>query len=255
MSALSDKVCIITGASSGIGEATAIELGRRGSKVILAARRGDRIETLARQIVKCGGHAVAVECDVTQRDQVASVIDIAMRDFGRVDILINNAGIMPLAPMAKCRMDDWDAMIDVNLKGLLYGIGLTLPIMLAQGDGHIVNVSSVAGRRVFPNGCVYCGTKHAVHAISEGLRQELADLHKQQGNKIRVSVIAPGVVTTELPDSIRDNETREQASGYYSSLPGPLLSQDIADSIVYCLQAPEHVNVNEVLIRPSSQIG
>jgi len=254
MSVLSDKVCIVTGASSGIGEATAIELGKRGANLVLAARRADRLESLAKQIVKDGGHAVAVECDVVDRSQVQTVVDTAMKDFGRIDVVINNAGIMPLAPMVKCRMDDWDAMIDINIKGLLYGIGLTLPVMLKQNSGHIINVSSVAGRRLFPNGCVYCGTKHAVHAISEGLRQELAEMHKDDGNKIRVSVIAPGVVTTELPDSIRDDETREQASAYYGSIAGPLLSEDIAASIVYCLEAPPHVDVNEVLIRPTAQM-
>jgi len=255
MSTLADKVVVITGASSGIGEATARALASKRSNLVLAARRTDRIETLARSIVNDqGGHAVAVTCDVTQRDQVKAVIDTAVKDFGRVDVLINNAGIMPLAPMAKCRMDDWDKEIDINIKGLLYGIGYALPVMLEQKTGHIVNISSVAGRIVFPGAAVYCGTKHAVHAISEGLRSELAEQAKEDGNRIRVTNIAPGVVRTELSDSICDDESRETAKGYYESFEEPLRSEDIADSIVYALESPAHVNVNEILIRPARQV-
>jgi NADP-dependent 3-hydroxy acid dehydrogenase YdfG len=161
---------------------------------------------------------------------------------------------MPLAPLAKCRMDDWDAMIDVNVKGLLYGVGLALPIMLAQKTGHIINVSSVAGRRLFNGGAVYCGTKHAVHAISEGLRGELSERAAEDGNQIRVTIIAPGVVKTELPDSIRDEETREVSRQYYDGLPGPLMSEDIAASILHAIQAPPHVDINEILIRPTAQV-
>jgi len=254
MSILADKVVIITGASSGIGEATARALAKKRSNLVLAARRSDRLEALAKAVVEEGGHAVTVTCDVANRDQVKAVIDTAMKDFGRVDVLINNAGIMPLAPMAKCRMDDWDKEIDVNIKGLLYGIGHALPIMLEQKSGHIVNISSVAGRVVFPGAAVYCGTKHAVHAISEGLRSELAEQARDDGNRIRVTNIAPGVVKTELSDSIYDDESREAAKGYYESFEQPLQSEDIAESIVYALEAPEHVNVNELLIRPSRQV-
>lgn len=254
MSSLADKTIIITGASSGIGEATALALAKKRSNLVLTARRRDRIESLAKSIVKDGGHAVAVAGDVAKRDQVKAVIDTATKDFGRVDVLINNAGIMPLAPMAKCRMDDWDAEIDINIKGLLYGIGYALPHMLQQKTGHIVNISSVAGRVVFPGAAVYCGTKHAVHAISEGLRSELAEQAKDDGNQIRVTTIAPGVVRTALSDSIYDDESREQAKGYYESFDAPLQSEDIAASIVYALEAPDHVNVNEILIRPTRQV-
>jgi len=251
---LSEKVCIVTGSSSGIGEATALALGQRGAKVVLAARRADRLDDLAGRIEQAGGAALAVACDVTDRAQVKSMVGRTMETFGRIDVLINNASIMPLAPLAKCRIDDWDAMIDVNVKGLLYGIGFVLPIMLAQKTGHIINVSSVAGRRLFNGGAVYCGTKHAVHAISEGLRGELSELATEDGNQIRVTIIAPGVVKTELPDSIRDEETREVSRQYYDGLPGPLMSEDIAASILHAIEAPPHVDINEILIRPTAQV-
>lgn len=254
MSVLSDKVVVITGASSGIGAATAEALGHKGARLVLAARRADRIQRLAESIVKSGGHAIAVACDVSQREQVKNLIEAATSKFDRLDVLINNAGIMPLAPMAKCRIDDWDAEIDINVKGLLYGIGYALPIMLEQKTGHIVNVSSVAGRVVFPGAAVYCGTKHAVHVISDGLRSELAEKAKEDGNQIRVTIIAPGVVATELPDSIRDDHTREISKEYYGSFEEPLNSEDIAASMLYALEAPPHVNVNEILIRPRAQV-
>jgi NADP-dependent 3-hydroxy acid dehydrogenase YdfG len=254
MSTLSDKVAIITGASSGIGQAAAVELARQNAKIVLAARRSDRLEALTKQIVEAGGHALPVVCDVAQRSQVKAVIDRTVETFGRIDILINNAGVMPLAPMAKCRMDDWDYQIDINIKGLLYGIGYALPHMLEQKSGHIINVSSVAGRIIFPGAAVYCGTKHAVHAITDGLRSELAERSREDGSQIRVTVIAPGVVTTELADSILDEETREGAKAYYGSMPGPLTSEDIAASILYALTAPPHVDVSEILIRPTAQV-
>jgi NADP-dependent 3-hydroxy acid dehydrogenase YdfG len=254
MNTLSEKVCIVTGASSGIGEATALALGGRGAKVALAARRADRLENLADRIRQAGGEALPVVCDVVDRGHVKSMVEKTMQGWGRIDVLINNAGIMPLAPLAKCRMDEWDAMIDLNIRGLLYGIGFVLPIMLSQKSGHIVNVSSVAGRRVFPGGAVYCGTKYAVHAISEGLRSELSERATEDGNQIRVTIIAPGVVMTELPDSIRDEETREATRQYHQSLPGKLRSEDIAESILHALEAPPHVDINEILVRPTAQV-
>jgi NADP-dependent 3-hydroxy acid dehydrogenase YdfG len=254
MSVLADKVAIITGASSGIGQATAIALAERNCKVVLAARREDRLAQIKQQVVSAGGHALAVPCNVAERDQVQQMVQRAIDTFGRIDILINNAGVMPLAPMAKCRMDDWDYQIDINIKGLLYCTGYALPAMLEQKSGHIVNVSSVAGRVVFPGAAVYCGTKHAVHAISDGLRSEMAERSREDGNQIRVTIIAPGVVTTELPDSILDEETREGAKKYYGAIPGPLTSEDIAASILYAVQAPPHVDVSEILIRPTAQV-
>jgi NADP-dependent 3-hydroxy acid dehydrogenase YdfG len=255
MSTLRDRVCVITGASSGIGEAAAVALAERGARVVLGARRVDRLDDLTDRIVGSGGAAVAVACDVARREQVEALVRRAMDEWGRVDVLVNNAGIMPLAPLIACRVEDWDAMIDVNLKGLLYGVAAALPIMLEQKTGHIVNVSSVAGRRVFPGGTIYCATKHAVHALSEGLRHELAERAKTDSNAIRVSVLAPGVVRTELPDSIRDEATREASRGYYDGFEAPLTSADMADAILYIVEAPDHVGVNEVLVRPTAQVG
>ena len=221
----------------------------------MAARRSDRLADLVARIEERGGQAMAVSCDVTQRSSVAALIQQAHTAHGRIDILVNNAGIMPLGPMIECRMDDWDAMIDVNVKGLLYGIGCVLPIMRDQKDGHIINVSSVAGRRLFPGAAVYCGTKHAVHAISEGLRGELSEAARDDGNRIRVTVLAPGVVTTELSDSITHEPTRTQAKQYYGAMDGPLTSADMADAIVYAASLPSHVEINEILVRPTRQIG
>ncbi len=178
----------------------------------------------------------------------------ARRTFGRVDILINNAGVMPLSPLVMGRFDDWDRTIDVNLKGALYAIGFVLPPMLEQGSGHIVNVSSVAGRRVFSNAAVYCATKFALHAISEALRAELAERAADNGNTIRVTVVAPGVVSTELADSITDEETRRQVRAYYETITEPLRSEDVAAAILGVLEAPVHVSINEVLVRPTSQM-
>ena len=247
-------VAIVTGASSGIGMATSIALAGRGVKVVLAARRTERLRDVAAQIKRAGGTAVAIRCDVSNRKQVQAMVDKTIERFGAIDILINNAGVMANAPMSKCRMDDWDDMIDINLRGLLYCTGFVLPIMLRQKTGHIVNVSSVAGRKVLNNGTVYAGTKHAVHAISEGLRSELAESSPQDGNRIRVTIIAPGVVITELPDSIRHKQTREVSKKNYHSLPGPLSADDVADCMLFALESPEHVGVNEILVRPTSQV-
>lgn len=252
MSVLSDKVAIVTGASSGIGEATALALGKAGCRLVLAARRADRLKDLEQRIVREGGHAVSVTCDVADREQVRAMVEETMSDFGRIDILINNAGVMPLSPLAKTRFDDWDRMIDVNIRGALSCMGLVLPVMLEQKSGHIVNVSSVAGRIVFPTGAVYCGTKHALHAISEGLRAEMA-LHDPPMLDIRVTIIAPGVVRTELPDSITDEESRKATKEMFANRANALESEDIAQAIMYALTAPKHVDVNEILIRPTSQ--
>ncbi|MHC5002872.1 MAG: SDR family oxidoreductase [Planctomycetota bacterium] len=254
MTALTDRVALVTGASSGIGEATAVALAGRGVRVALAARRTERLNGIAQRIEAAGGRALAIAADVTDRDAVRRAVEETTRAFGGIDVLVNNAGIMPLAPMSRCRMDDWDAMVDVNVKGLLYGIGLVLPLMLERGEGHIINVSSVAGRRTFPGAAVYCGTKFAVHAISEGLRSELAEQAERDGNRIRVTVIAPGVVRTELPDSIRDERTRAASKAYYGSFAEPLESEDVAAGILYALEAPPHVDVNEMLLRPTWQV-
>ena len=254
MSMLADKVAIVTGASSGIGAATALELARRNMKVVLAARRTDRVEALAGKIVEGRGHALHVTCDVTDRGQVEAMVATTLDAFGRVDVLINNAGTMPLSPMAKCRVEDWDRTIDVNLKGALYAIGAVLPAMLEAGRGHIVNIGSVAGRRVFAGAAVYCATKFALHAISDALRMELAERAATDGNTIRVTIIAPGVVDTELRNSITDEQTRKAVEPYYNSIREELHSEDVAAAIVTALEAPPHVGINEILMRPASQV-
>jgi NADP-dependent 3-hydroxy acid dehydrogenase YdfG len=254
MSMLADTVAIVTGASAGIGEATALALAGRKARVVLAARRSDRLTALARRITDEQGHAVAVQCDVTDRSQVRQMVDTTLQEFGRIDVLINNAGVMPLSPMAKCRFEDWDTTIDVNLKGALSVIGCVLPTMLAQKTGHIVNVGSIAGRKVFSTAAVYCASKFALHAVSDALRMELAERAAEDGNAIRVTVVAPGIVTTELRDSIADAETRRAVQSNYDAVKQELTSQDIAAVIVGALEVPPHVGVNEIVIRPATQI-
>jgi len=253
MTDLNGKVVIVTGASSGIGEATAEALANAGATVVGAARRADRLDTLQARITESGGTAAMHTCDVTVRAQVKAMVESTRDQFGRIDGLVNNAGIMPLAPMAKTRMDDWDQCIDINIKGLLYCIGHVLPIMLEQKSGHIINMSSVAGRRPFPAAAVYSGTKAAVHSISEGLRNELSSRGEKDGNQIRVTIIAPGITDTELTDSIYDEKTRAEVKDYFQSMRDPLRGKDIAQSIVYAMTAPPHVNVNEILVRPTAQ--
>ncbi|MGI9013163.1 MAG: SDR family oxidoreductase [Phycisphaerales bacterium] len=251
---LKDKIAIVTGASSGIGEATARTLAAHGAKVALAARRLDRLQSLEREINDAGsGSAIAVETDVRNRDHLKRFIEQMREAFGdHVDILINNAGVMPVSPIEAGRTDDWDRMIDVNIKGALYAIDAVLPGMIERSHGHIVNVSSVAGRNIFPGNVVYCATKHALHVISEGLRAELAQADPPRAG-IRITTISPGIVDTELPDSTTDEERREQIRQYYQSVETPLTSEDIARSILFALQSPPHVNVNEILLRPLAQ--
>jgi NADP-dependent 3-hydroxy acid dehydrogenase YdfG len=183
---IEDKVVVITGASSGLGEATARHLAERGATVVIGARRIDRIESLAAELTANGDKVVAVEADVTDRDQVRNLVDIAVERFGRIDVMLNNAGLMPLAPLERLKIDEWDRMIDVNIKGVLYGIAAALPHMKAQKSGHIINVSSVYGHVVDPGATVYCATKHAVRALSEGLRKEVKPYN------IRTTIISPG---------------------------------------------------------------
>src|ERR1051326_8589043 len=192
------KVIVITGASSGLGEAAARHLSEQGAIVVLGARRVDRIQSLAEELTKNGGKALAIATDVTQYDQVKALVDAAVKTYGRIDVIINNAGLMPQSPLERLKIDDWDRMIDVNIKGVLYGIGAALPYMKEQKAGHIINVSSVAGHKVRPGGAVYSATKHAVRVISEGLRQEVKPYN------LRTTVISPGAVDTELPNTITE---------------------------------------------------
>jgi NADP-dependent 3-hydroxy acid dehydrogenase YdfG len=245
MSELQDKVAIVSGASSGIGWASAKALAEAGAKVMLTARREERLKKLKEEIDQAGGAAEYVVTDVVSREQVQNSVDKTLDKFGKIDILFNNAGLMPLSLMKNGHVDEWDQMVDVNIKGLLYYIHAILPNMMENNSGHILNVSSVAGHKVFPGGAVYCATKFAVRAISEGLRGELHPRYK-----IRVTVISPGAVATELTDTITDPEIKEMLGQWDFA---PLESEDIARSVMYAVTQPENVDVNEVLIRPLGQ--
>lgn len=240
------KIAIITGASSGIGHATAVALSRAGAKVAVGARRTDRLESLKNEIEKNGGEVFVQKLDVTKKSECDSFVDEVVKKWGTVDILVNNAGLMPLSFFKNRKVDEWDQMIDVNIKGVLYCTAAAIPHMHSKKSGHIVNISSVAGRIVFPAGSVYCATKHAITALSEGLRQEFS-----VRSNIRVTCVEPGVVATELTNTITD----ESLSAFVESTKKmeALKADDIANAIVYAVEAPNHVNVNEILIRPTTQ--
>ena len=242
MSNIAGKVIAITGASSGIGEAAGRLLAQRGAKVVAGARRTDRLEKMVADIEADGGVARARAVDVTSRADVQAFADFAKTAFGRIDVLVNNAGIMPLSPMAALKVDEWDRMIDVNIRGVLNGIAAVLPDMKARGSGQIINVASVGAHIVVPTGAVYCATKYAVWAISEGLRQESPD--------IRVTIISPGVVATELGHNISDPATKDLLAGWRQAA---LTPDAIARAIAYAVEQPEDVDVNEVVVRPIAQ--
>lgn len=246
MSALSGKVVVVTGASSGIGDATGRLLAHRGARVVLAARRRDRLDALQKAIIDDGGHALAVECDVTSRDSVRDMAERARATLGPIDALINNAGVMLNSRVEKLDEDDWSLMVDVNIKGVLNCTAAVISEMIERRAGHIVNVSSVAGRRTFPMAAVYCGTKHFVHAFSEGLRAEMTP------HRIRVTTVAPGLVRTELHAHGDDPEFRQRMSGVPESFRW-LSSEDIARAILYAMETPPHVDINEILVRPTDQ--
>jgi len=243
---IKDKVAIITGASSGIGYATALALSKAGAKVAIGARRVDRLEELAKKISADGGEVFYQKLDVTQRSECENFAKAVLEKWGSIDILVNNAGLMPLSLFKSLKVDEWDRMIDVNIKGVLYCTGSVILHMKEKKSGHIVNISSVAGRTVFPTGTVYCATKHAITAFSEGLRQEFS-----ARSNIRVTSIEPGVVATELTDTITD----ESLQGFIENAKKmeTLQAGDIANAILYAVESPSHVNVNEVLIRPTTQ--
>lgn len=239
------KVVVITGASSGLGEATARRLSAEGATIVLGARRQDRIKALAEALTRAGGKALAVTTDVTDRAQVKSLVDAAVQAFGRVDVMINNAGLMPQAPLELLKVDEWDQMIDVNIKGVLYGIAAALPHMKAQKSGHFINVSSVAGQRVGPGFAVYAATKHAVRALSEGLRQEVKPYN------IRTTVISPGAVATELPNSVTDPVAAARVKKFYAEVAVP--ADAFARAVAYAMSQPDDVDINEILFRPTKQ--
>jgi len=243
MSQISGKSIIITGASSGIGEATAKLLAEHGAKLMLAARRDDRLEKLVAEIESAGGTATYQTVDVTQRNQVEALAKSTLEQYGNIDVLINNAGIMPVSRLEQLKVDEWERTIDINIKGVLYGIAAVLPHMQKAQSGHIINIASVAGHKVYPGSVVYCSTKFAVRAISEGLRQEV-------GAHIRSTIISPGAVATELTNSISDPEAAKDISALYEMAIQP---EAIAQAIRYAIEQPKEVDVNEILIRPTAQ--
>ena len=237
-----DKVVVVTGASSGLGEAAARRLARNGAKLMLGARRLDRLHALAREL-KLGAGAV-VQTDVSRYEEVKRLVDEAVKTHGRIDVIVNNAGLMPLSPLDRLKINDWDRMIDVNVKGVLYGIAAVLPHMKAQRSGHIINVSSVAGHKVRPGSTVYSATKSAVRVISEGLRQEVKPYN------IRTTIISPGAVASELPDSVTEPDVAENVRKVYDiAIP----ADSFASMVMFAMSQPDDVDVNEILFRPTRQ--
>ena len=242
---IAGKVVVITGASSGLGEATARMVSAQGARVVLGARRVERIQTLADELTANGSAAMAVATDVTDRQQVQALVDAAVQAYGRIDVIINNAGVMPQSMFEDRKVDEWDQMIDVNIKGVLYGIAAALPYMQQQKSGHIINVSSVAGHKARAGNAVYAATKHAVRALSEGLRQEVKPYN------IRTTIISPGAVATELPNTISDQETAQRTRSYYENIAIP--ADSFARTVVFAMSQPDDVDINEILFRPTRQ--
>jgi len=248
MSNIQDKVVIITGASSGIVEATAKELAFKGAKFVLATRRKDRLKKLQEEIRTNGGEAIYKVTDVTSRQQMEELAAYALKEFGKIDVLVNNAGIMPQAFLAENKVDEWDKMIDVNIKGVLYAIAGIVPSMRERKSGHVINLSSVAGHNIYPGGTVYCGTKFAVKAISEGLRQEEA----MNGTNIRVTNISPGAVSSELLETTTDPMMKAGLDEFYKVA---IDAERIASAISFAIEQPSDVGINEMIIRPTVQVG
>ncbi|MBN6151842.1 SDR family oxidoreductase [Xanthomonas sp. AmX2] len=239
--ALSSKVVLVTGASSGIGEATARCLARQGHRVVLGARRTDRLEALAAQLRDDGAQVAFRALDVTDMQDMSAFVAFAEATFGPVDVIVNNAGVMPLSPLNALKVEEWNRMIDVNVRGVLHGIAAVLPGMEARGRGHVVNVSSIGGHAVSPTAAVYCATKYAVRAISDGLRQET--------DKIRVTVVSPGVVESELADTISDASARDAMKAFRRIALQP---EAIAAAIAYTIGQPDEVDVSELIVRPTA---
>ncbi len=242
---ITGKTVIITGASSGMGAAAARHLAAKGAAVVLGARRIDRIEALVAEITDAGGKAIAVATDVTRREDLQRLVNAAIDTYGRIDVIINNAGVMPLSPLWRVKVDEWDWMIEVNLKGVLYGVAAALPHMIAQKSGHIINVSSVAGHKIFRGSAVYSATKFAVRALSEGLRQEMAP------HNIRTTIISPGAVKTELLDHISETDVQKANRDYVAEIGVP--AETLARLVAFAINEPEDVGINEILFRPTAQ--
>jgi NADP-dependent 3-hydroxy acid dehydrogenase YdfG len=242
MSNISGKVVVITGASSGIGEAAARLLAEKGARVVLGARRTDRLESVCAELVGAGGGAVYKAVDVTDRADVQALIDYAVGEYGKVDVIVNNAGVMPLSKLEALKVTEWDHMIDVNIRGVLHGIAAGLPLMQRQKSGQFINIASIGAYAVSPTAAVYCATKYAVRAISEGLRQEV-------GGDIRVTVISPGVTESELAESISDEGGRNEMREFRKiSIP----AMAIARAIAYAIEQPDEVDVSELIARPTA---
>jgi NADP-dependent 3-hydroxy acid dehydrogenase YdfG len=244
MPGIKDKIVVIAGASSGIGEATAVMLAERGAMVVLGARGLDRLEALARRIAGAGGEVAYAQTDVRKREDVTSLVNLACERYGQLDVLINNAGIMPVSPLDDLRVEDWEDMIDINIKGVLYGIAAALPVFRKQGFGHFVNTASTAGHKTVPNQSVYSATKFAVRAISEGLRMEA-------GEKLRVTIISPGFVRTNFAEGVTNTEVKAQLESARDKF--ALTPEAIARAIVFAIEQPADVDVGEIIVRPTAQ--
>lgn len=239
MQTLTDRIVLITGASSGIGAATAREFASRGATVVLGARRVDRLEALVAGITAAGGRAEACALDVVSATDMQAFADHALAAHGRIDAIVNNAGVMPLSPLSARKLDEWDRMIDVNIRGVLHGIAAVLPAMERQGHGHVINVASIGAHQVYPTAAVYCATKYAVWAISEGLRQETQTL--------RVTVVSPGTTTSELADTITHEASAEGMRDFRRITIAP---EAIARAIAFAMEQPADVDVSELIVRP-----
>jgi NADP-dependent 3-hydroxy acid dehydrogenase YdfG len=244
MDNITGKVILITGASSGIGEATALLLAARGAKVVLGARGTDRLAALAARITAAGGQVAYVRTDVARRDEVATLVQLAREQFGQLDVFISNAGIGPNSLLDELQVEDWEAMIDINLKGVLYGIAAALPVFRRQGFGHFINILSTAGLVIKPTMAVYAGTKNAVRAITEGLRQEA-------GDQLRVTGISPGFVQTNFADSMTNPAIKAQIVEKMGEIAIPPAA--IAQAIAFAIEQPAEVDVSEIVIRPTAQ--
>ncbi|MCR4532652.1 MULTISPECIES: SDR family oxidoreductase [Acinetobacter] len=244
MNNIENKVVVITGASSGLGEATARLLAKKGAKVVLGARRIEKLEAIVHDIRAEGGQAEFIGMDITKPQEVQALIEKALSAFGQIDVLVNNAGLMSIAPLSELKVDEWDRMIDINIKGVLYGIAATLPVFQKQNFGHFINLASVAGIKVFsPGGTVYSGTKFAVRAISEGLRHEV-------GGTIRTTTIEPGAVESELKFGSSHKESSEFVTDFYKQA---IPADSVARAIAYAIEQPADVDINEIVLRPTSQ--
>jgi NADP-dependent 3-hydroxy acid dehydrogenase YdfG len=244
MSGIKNKVVAITGASSGIGEATALLLAQQGAKVVLGARGPDRLASLADRIGRAGGEAAYAPSDVKRREDLSALVKLACERYGKLDVLVNNAGVMPISALDDLRVEDWEEMIDVNIKGVLYGIAAALPVFRTQGFGHFVNIASTAGHKTVPNMSVYSGTKFAVRAISEGLRQEA-------GDNLRVTIISPGMVRTNFADGVTSELVKTQLEKSRDAFAMP--PDAIARAIAFAIEQPPEVDVNELVVRPTAQ--